>query len=57
MLCGTEPHPAHFRAKKYRIQEHFLSKEDFTHIMKNLPEKVPSTLPSIKFTDTLTWIV
>ena len=40
MFCGTDPHPAHFRAKKYKIQEHFLSKEDFTHIMKNLPEKV-----------------
>ena len=55
MLCGTEPHPAHFRAKKYRIQEHFLSKEDFTHIMKNLPEKVPTYL--VPFLETLTCIV
>ena len=40
MLCGTDPHPEHFRAKKYRIQEHFITRQDFAHIMRNLPEKV-----------------
>ena len=37
MLCGTEPHPKDFKAKKYRLEKHSLSKEDFVHIMKNLP--------------------
>ena len=37
MLCGTEPHPKDFKAKKYRLERHSLSKEDFVHIMKNLP--------------------
>ena len=40
MLCGTDPHPELFRAKKYKIQEHFLTKQDFVHMMRNLPEKV-----------------
>jgi len=38
MLCGTEPHPKDFKAKKYRLERHSLSKEDFVHIMKNLPD-------------------
>ena len=37
MLCGTEPHPKDFKAKKYKLEKHALSKEDFVHIMKNLP--------------------
>ena len=37
MLCGTEPHPKDFKAKKYKLEKHSLSKEDFVHIMKNLP--------------------
>ena len=37
MLCGTEPHPKDFKAKKYKLDKHALSKEDFVHIMKNLP--------------------
>ena len=40
MLCGTDPFPEHFRAKKYKIHDHFLTKQDFFHMMKNLPEKV-----------------
>ena len=40
MLCGTEPHPKDIRAKKYRVDKHFLTKEDFVHIMKNLPVPV-----------------
>ena len=37
MLCGTEPHPKDFKAKKYKLEKHSLSKEEFVHIMKNLP--------------------
>ena len=37
MLCGTEPHPKDFKAKKYKLEKHSLTKEDFVHIMKNLP--------------------
>ena len=44
MLCGTEPHPKDFKAKKYRLERHSLSKEDFVHIMKNLPVFFPTTV-------------
>eukprot|EP00090_Calanus_glacialis_P025675 TRINITY_DN40234_c0_g1_i2.p1 TRINITY_DN40234_c0_g1~~TRINITY_DN40234_c0_g1_i2.p1 ORF type:complete len:195 (+),score=59.86 TRINITY_DN40234_c0_g1_i2:77-586(+) len=40
MLCGTEPHPTDFKAKKYKLDKHSLSKADFWHIMKNLPVQV-----------------
>ena len=40
MLCGTEPFPEDFRAKKYRLDRHFLEKEDFRHIMRSLPVPV-----------------
>ena len=40
MLCGTDPYPKDFKAKKYKLERHALSKEDFTHIMKNLPVPV-----------------
>jgi len=40
MMCGTEPYPADFRAKKYKLNKHFLTKDDFKHIMKNLPVPV-----------------
>jgi len=40
MLCGTEPHPKDFKAKKYKLEKHSLTKEDFVHIMKNLPVPV-----------------
>ena len=39
-MCGTEPYPADFRAKKYKLNKHFLTKDDFKHIMKNLPVPV-----------------
>ena len=40
MLCGTEPIPEKFRAKKYRLDNHFFTKKDFTHVMLNLPVEV-----------------
>ena len=40
MLCGTDPLPELFRAKKYKINDHFLTKKDFQHLMINLPEEV-----------------
>ena len=40
MLCGTDPFPEHYRAKKYKIHDHFMTKVDFFHMMKNLPESV-----------------
>ena len=56
MLCGTEPFPEKFKAKKvivnifiqlekmflfqYKIHEHFITKKNFFHMMTNLPEKV-----------------
>ena len=55
-MCGTEPFPTEFRAKKYKLEKHFLSKvnrfvvsqskyfspqEDFFFIMQNLPVHVP----------------
>ena len=43
MLCGTEPFPQNVRAKKYKLRQHFLTKEAFKHIMTNLPEKVSTT--------------
>ena len=29
VLCGTEPYPDHFRAKKYRLHDKFFTKTDF----------------------------
>ena len=40
MLCGTEPFPELFRAKKYKINDNFLYKNDFIHMMTNLPVQV-----------------
>jgi len=40
IMCGTDPFPTDYRAKKYRVDKHFLTKEDFTEIMKNLPVPV-----------------
>ena len=53
MICGTDPFPTDFRAKKYKLDKHSISKvgplqsfhitlyifaqADFVHIMKNLP--------------------
>ena len=40
MFCGTDPLPELFRAKKYKIKQKFLTKEEFRFIMKNLPVEV-----------------
>jgi hypothetical protein len=40
MLCGTEPFPEKFKAKKYKLHEHFITKKNFFHMMSNLPEEV-----------------
>ena len=40
MLCGTEPFPELYRAKKYKIHQKFLTKPEFHFIMKNLPVPV-----------------
>ena len=37
LLCGTDPFPTDFRAKKYKLHKHFISKEDFQQIMRSLP--------------------
>ena len=41
MLCGTEPHPTNRKARKYKLNNNFLSREEFFKIMRSLPEKVP----------------
>ncbi len=40
MLCGTEPFPELFRAKKYKIHDNYIHKKDFKHMMLNLPVPV-----------------
>ena len=40
MICGTDPYPTNFRAKKYKIKDKFFSKEDFQFMMRNLPVPV-----------------
>jgi len=40
VLCGTEPYPEHFRAKKYRLHDKFFTKSDFQEMMRNLPVPV-----------------
>ena len=40
LFCGTDPLPELFRAKRYKIHQKFLTKEDFQFIMRNLPVKV-----------------
>jgi len=37
VLCGTDPYPQNFRAKRYRIQEKSFGRDDFVKIMKQLP--------------------
>jgi len=37
ILCGTEPFPTDFRAKKYKLDKHSISKAEFVHLMKSLP--------------------
>ena len=38
VLCGTEPHPVRFRAKKYKVQEKSFSLAEFKQMMTHLPE-------------------
>ena len=42
-ICGTEPHPVKFRAKKYKIQEKSFGLSDFRQMMTHLPEHVPES--------------
>ena len=35
MLCGTDPFPEKYRAKKYKIHQKFLSLEEFRFIMRS----------------------
>ena len=43
MMCGTDPYPKEFKAKKYKLEKHAIAKEEFTFIMKNLPVPVLDT--------------
>ena len=40
VICGTEPHPVRFRAKKYKVQEKSFSLVEFRNMMSHLPEHV-----------------
>ena len=40
ILCGTEPFPEKFKAKKYKLHDHYITKKSFFQMMTNLPEKV-----------------
>merc|ERR1719232_1515479 len=40
VLCGTKPFSDKYKARKYKVQEQFLTKVDFYFIMRNLPVKV-----------------
>ena len=40
MLCGTDPFPELFRAKRYKLHYKFFSKIEFQFIMRNLPVAV-----------------
>ena len=40
IICGTDPFPTDFRAKKYKLNKHFITKSDFQHIMRSLPVPV-----------------
>lgn len=39
-LCGTDPHPTQFRAKKYKLEQRFMEKKDFLEMMQLLPTPV-----------------
>ena len=40
VLCGTDPLPELYRARRYKIQNKFITKTEFQFIMKNLPVEV-----------------
>merc|ERR1719347_697261 len=39
-LCGTDPLPVQFRAKKYKVDKRFIEKKDFLEFMQLLPTPV-----------------
>jgi len=40
VICGTDPYPTNFRAKKWKIKDKSFSKADFQFMMRNLPVPV-----------------
>ena len=40
VICGTDPYPTNFRAKKYKMKDKFFTKADFQFMMRNLPVPV-----------------
>ena len=40
VICGSEPHPVRFRAKKYKVQEKSFNLCEFRNMMSHLPEHV-----------------
>ena len=40
VICGTDPYPTNFRAKKYKIKDKSFTKADFQFMMRNLPVPV-----------------
>ena len=39
-ICGTDPYPTNFWAKKNKINDKFFTKADFQFMMRNLPVPV-----------------
>ena len=40
VICGTDPYPQNFRAKKWKIKDKYFTKADFQFMMRNLPVPV-----------------
>ena len=40
VICGTDPYPTNFRAKKWKIKDKSFTKADFQFMMRNLPVPV-----------------
>jgi len=40
VLCGTEPLPTEFRARRYRVERHSISRAEFEFVMRSLPVPV-----------------
>ena len=40
VICGSDPYPQNFRAKKWKIKDKFFTKTDFQFMMRNLPVPV-----------------
>ena len=45
-LCGTDPHPTQFRAKKYKLDQRFMEKKDFLEMMQVSGGRVVTTISS-----------